>query len=138
MSQNQNDTVSLIQRYYDAFNAKDVPGMLSCLASDVVHEINQGSTEIGQKVFGNFLERMNHCYEENITDIVVLTHPAGLRAAAEYVVHGKYVHTDEGFLPAQGQTYVLKGGAFFEIREGLIARVTNYYNLKEWLGLVGG
>ena len=32
--------------------------------------------------------------------------------------------------------YVLPGGAFFAIRDGLIARVTNYYNLEDWLAQV--
>ncbi|MEM6679931.1 MAG: isopropylmalate/homocitrate/citramalate synthase, partial [Pseudomonadota bacterium] len=31
------------------------------------------------------------------------------------------------------QTYRLPAGAFLEVRDGLIARVTTYYNLKEWI-----
>jgi steroid delta-isomerase-like uncharacterized protein len=34
---------------------------------------------------------------------------------------------------ARGQRYVLPAGAFFDIRDGRIARVTNYYNLQDWL-----
>jgi steroid delta-isomerase-like uncharacterized protein len=52
------------------------------------------------------------------------------------VVHGEYLEADEGLPPAHGQTYVLPGGAFFGIREGRIARVTNYYNLEHWLAQV--
>jgi len=40
--------------------------------------------------------------------------------------------------PANGQKYVLPGGAFFDIRGGKIARVTNYYNLQDWIAQVGG
>jgi steroid delta-isomerase-like uncharacterized protein len=57
----------------------------------------------------------------------------GARAAAEYVVLGTYKATDEGLPPASGQTYRLPGGAFFSIEAGRIARVTNYYNLQDWL-----
>ena len=39
---------------------------------------------------------------------------------------------------AKGQTYVLPAGAFFAIRNGQITRVTNYYNLTEWLMQVAG
>ena len=60
----------------------------------------------------------------------------GSRAAAEYVVHGEYLVGDEGLPPAHGQHYVLPGGAFFEIVDGQIARVTNYYNLEDWLAQV--
>ena len=63
----------------------------------------------------------------------VLLAADGTRAAAEYVVHGEYHHTDEGLPPANGQTYALPGGAFFDIRDDRIARVTNYYNLQDWI-----
>jgi steroid delta-isomerase-like uncharacterized protein len=59
------------------------------------------------------------------------------RAAAEFVVHGRYLATDEGLPEAKGQTYVLPAGAFLEVREGRIARVTTYYNLQDWLRQVG-
>jgi len=32
---------------------------------------------------------------------------------------------------------VLPGGAFFTLHEGRIARVSNYYNLEDWLAQVG-
>jgi len=74
---------------------------------------------------------------EQLRDIVVMASPDGTRAAAEYVVHGEYAVTDPGLPDARGQKYVLPGGAFFEIREGKIQRVTNYYNLDHWVAQVG-
>ena len=68
--------------------------------------------------------------------IIRLCRPAG-RAAAEYVVEGTYLVADEGLPAARGQTYALPGGAFFEIAGGQITRVTNYYNLQDWLKQVG-
>jgi steroid delta-isomerase-like uncharacterized protein len=68
--------------------------------------------------------------------VVVLATLDGQRAAAEYVVHGEYLRTDEGLPPANGQRYVLPGGAFFDIRDDRIARVTNYYNLQDWIAQV--
>jgi steroid delta-isomerase-like uncharacterized protein len=59
------------------------------------------------------------------------------RAAAEYVVEGEYLVTDDGLPPAAGQRYTLPGGAFFTIAGGVITRVTNYYNLQDWLRQVG-
>ena len=67
----------------------------------------------------------------------MLTEPTGARAAAEFTVHGTYKATDSGLPPATGQTYVLPAGAFFDTRDGLIARVTNTYNLADWLRQVG-
>jgi steroid delta-isomerase-like uncharacterized protein len=129
---------ALIRAYYAAFNARDVAGFLALLTDDVVHDINQGGREHGKKTFAAFLARMNLCYEEQIVDIAVMTSPDGARAAAEFIVLGKYIASDTGLPPATGQTYRLPAGAFFEIRDGRIARISNTYNLEDWLEQVRG
>lgn len=131
------DTLTLIENYYAAFNRGDWNAMLDHLTDDVVHDLNQGPRETGREAFRRFLARMDRCYSEQLRDIVVASNPDGSRAAAEYVVHGTYKIDDEGLPPAHGQTYVLPGGAFFEVRDGRIARVTNYYNLEDWIAQVG-
>lgn len=127
----------VVTRYYAAFNAGDRPAMLALLAEDVVHDVNQGERQLGKLAFANFLGKMDDCYREILRDIVVLSDGA-TRVAAEYVVHGTYLATDEGLPPARGQSYVLPGGAFFVVEDGLIRRVTNYYNLPDWLRQVEG
>lgn len=131
-------TEDLIRRYYAAFNARDWAGMVSCLADDVVHDVNQGGRHTGKGHFSNFLAHMDRCYREELRDVVILSSVDGARAAAEFTVHGKYLATDEGLPPAKGQTYVLPAGAFFEVSNGKITRVTTHYNLKVWLAQVGG
>jgi steroid delta-isomerase-like uncharacterized protein len=131
-------TMSLITAYYDAFNRGDAEGMLALLTDDVVHDINQGAREIGVEAFRAFMARMNGAYQEELRDIVVMATADGARAAAEFTVHGTYLTADEGLPPAHGQTYVLPAGAFFAVRDGRIARVTNFYNLPDWLRQVGG
>ena len=131
------DTIALIQNYYAAFNRGDWNAMLDALADDVAHDLNQGPREVGRETFRAFLARMDRNYAEQLRGIVVIASADGAHAAAEYVVHGTYKATDDGLPPASGQTYVLPGGAFFEIRDGRIARVTNYYNLRDWLRQVG-
>ena len=130
-------TEDLIRSYYAAFNAADYDGMVALLTEDVVHDINQGSRETGRAAFRAFLTHMAQCYSEQLQDIVVLVESTGLRAAAEFVVHGVYKATDTGLPEATGQTYVLPAGAFFDVRDGLIARVSNFYNLPDWLRQVG-
>ena len=92
--------------------------------------------ETGKVTFAAFLARMNRCYREQLRDLVVMANQEGTRVAAEYVVHGEYLADDTGLPPARGQKYVLPGGAFFDIRDGRIARVTNYYNLEDWIAQV--
>lgn len=132
------DAVALIERYYEAFNRGDWGAMLACLTEDVAHDINQGGRETGRDAFQAFLGRMERSYREQLRDIVVMASTDGRHAAAEYVVHGEYLADDEGLPPARGQRYVLPGGAFFDIRDGRIARISNYYNLNDWIAQVGG
>ena len=121
----------LISRYYAAFNAQDWEGMLALLTPNVAHDINQGRREIGIAAFRAFLARMERSYAEQLTDITVMAEAD--RAAAEFMVHGQYIASDEGLPPATGQRYRLPAGAFFDIRDGRIARVSNFYNLANWL-----
>ena len=132
----QDRATELVLTYYAAFNRGDWNGMLALLVDDVVHDLNQGARETGKEAFAAFLTRMNGSYREQLRDVVVLATLDGQRAAAEYVVHGEYLRTDEGLPAAKGQRYVLPGGAFFDIRDDRIARVTNYYNLQDWIAQV--
>lgn len=132
------DTTELLQRYYAAFNAGNWEDMLSFLTEDVQHDINEGQTQRGKAAFRTFLAKMDAHYREQATDLVVMSTPDGRRGAAEFVIHGEYLQTDEGLPEANGQKYVLPVGAFFEVQNGKIARVTNYYNLADWTRQVGG
>ena len=126
-------TVALIEHYYAAFNAGDMDTFLGLLSETVVHDLNQGTREVGKAAFGEFMQRMNRSYREQIADITVMVNSDGTRAAAEYTVSGKYQITEAGLPAAWGQPYALRGGAFFEVQNDLITRVTNYYNLEEWV-----
>ncbi|WP_304619941.1 ketosteroid isomerase-related protein [Paracoccus sediminilitoris] len=130
------DAITLIQTYYDAFNAGRTDRMLDLLHDDVEHHVNEGQIRKGRDLFAAFNAHMTECYRENLTDMVIMAN--GDRAAAEFVVNGTYLKTDEGLPPADGQTYRLPAGAFFTIRDGKIARVTTYYNLADWMRQVGG
>jgi steroid delta-isomerase-like uncharacterized protein len=131
-------TVALIERYYAAFNAGDWDAMLDCLSEDVAHDINQGKRESGKPAFRRFLAHMERCYREQLRDFVVMASDDGRRGAAEFVVHGEYLATDEGLPAANGQRYVLPAGAFFEVACDRISRVSNYYNLPDWTRQVAG
>lgn len=121
----------IIEKYYDAFNNKKWEQFFQLLSDDVVHDINQNGQEVGKEAFKKFIERMNRSYDEQVEELV--SFEKGDRGAAEFYISGKYLASDSGLPPAKGQTYRLRCGAFFEFKNGKITRVTNYYNLKEWL-----
>ena len=131
----------LVRAYYAAFNAGDMDAFLGLLTEDVAHDVSQGGRKVGREAFARFMTHMNRCYRERIEDLVVLTESSGTRAAAEFTVHGTYIATDPGVpagtAPARGQTYMLPAGAFFTLRGEKIARVSNHYNLGDWVRQVG-
>lgn len=127
------ETPDLIRRYYAAFNAGDIEGMLALLAGNIRHDVNQGGTRHGHDAFRAFCQHMQRCYDERLEDIVIMVSEDGQRAAAEFTVHGTYKITDHGLPEASGQRYLLPAGTFFDLRAGLIARVTTCYNLNDWI-----
>ena len=129
---------ALIRRYYEAFGDGDAEAMAACLTDDVAHDVNQGGRRVGVEAFRRFCAHMARCYDERLEDMVVLGSADGGRAAAEFVVSGRYLATDVGLPPATGQAYRLPAGAFFTIRDGRIARATTYYNLVDWTAQVTG
>jgi steroid delta-isomerase-like uncharacterized protein len=123
----------VIMDYYQFFNEGDMPKMLALLHDDVIHDINHGERQIGKPLFDNFMARMNQCYQENVHDIQIMMNDNGTQAGVEFTVDGKYLKTDSGLPEARGQTYTLRCGAFFEIKHAKIMRITNYYNLNDWI-----
>ncbi|MDR7103075.1 ketosteroid isomerase-related protein [Croceicoccus sp. BE223] len=126
-------TADLLANYYDAFNRGDADAMLALLTDDVVHEPSQGVPRRGKAAFAEFLGHMNRSYAERVIEPVFLASDDGSRAAADFMLEGRYLATDPGLPDAQGQTYRLRVGAFFDIADGRISRVSNHYNLADWL-----
>ena len=127
---------TIIAAYYEAFNRQDMDAFMALLHESVVHDINQDGRQEGKEAFAAFMAHMNACYREELTDIVIMESEDGTRGAAEFTVHGRYLATDEGLPEAKGQSYVLPAGAFFEIRDDKVARISNTYNLNDWIAQV--
>ncbi|MFN4193293.1 MAG: ketosteroid isomerase-related protein [Tabrizicola sp.] len=129
----RDETLALIRRYYEAFNAGDPEEMLACLTDDIEHRVNEGGQRIGKAKFAEFCSHMGVSYREELKDMVIFATDDGRRGAAEFVVHGTYLQTDPGLPEAKGQTYILPAGGFFEVRDGRISRITTFYNLNDWV-----
>jgi steroid delta-isomerase-like uncharacterized protein len=128
------ETREAIEAYFSALNHKDVEGLLSCLSEEVAHDINEGPRELGKEAFRRFKAHMDTCYDEVISDLVVMTH--GTRGAAEFTCTGRYVARDGGLPPARGQKYVLTAAATFEVEGRKIVRISGYYNLRRFVEMV--
>lgn len=130
------DVRDLLQRYFNALNDRDIRACLALVSDELVLEPNQGFAEQGRDAFAGFLERHLHCYREVIEPLMMLVAPEGRHAACEYRVTGEYLATDDGLPEACGQRYEMRVGAFFEIHNGLISRISLHFNLPDWLAQV--
>ena len=129
-------TRATLETYYAAFNAGDAVGMLACLTDDIEHRVNEGGIRRGKALFTEFCSHMGFSYRETLKDMVIFVNEDATRGAAEFVVHGEYLKTDPGLPEAKGPRYILPAGAFFDLRDGKIARVTTFYNLQDWVAQV--
>lgn len=125
-----------IARYYAAFNAEDPAGMLACVTDTVEHRVNEGGIRHGRAKFAEFCAHMGVSYRERLDPVEIFVNGDGSRAAAEFTVHGTYLKTDPGLPEARGQGYVLPAGAFFDLTDGKISRITTFYNLADWIAQV--
>lgn len=129
-------TKKLVEDYFSAFNQADKAAMLQCVSEDIRHDVNQGGVRVGKDLFSEFYDHMQRCYQENLTDMVVMVSEDGSRASAEFIVNGTYLNDDEGLPQANKQTYKLPAGTFFAVENDKISRVTTYYNLEDWIAQV--
>ncbi len=125
-----------VKQYYNCFNNKDYEGMLDLLDPNIHHEPNQGEPRIGKALFTEFLQIMEDCYDEHLTDMTFYIGENGSSIASEFTVNGRYLKADEGLPPAHGQSYKLPAASFLEIKNGKISRVATFYNLPLWIKLV--
>lgn len=126
----------IVTAYYAAFNAADPAAMLACVSDDIEHRVNEAGIRRGRDKFAEFCAHMGVSYRETLQDIEIFSNAAGTRAAAEFIVHGEYLQTDPGLPEAKGQRYTLPAGAFFDLKDGKISRVTTFYNLNDWIAQV--
>jgi steroid delta-isomerase-like uncharacterized protein len=127
---------ALLTRYFNALNERDSRACLELLSDDVLLDINQGPREQGVQAFADYLQRTQRCFRETVDNLQIFTEPNGQRAASEYTLSGEYLSTEDGLPDACGQSYQLAGASFFEIRDGKISRVSQHFNLPEWLAQV--
>lgn len=123
---------TIIENYYDAFNNKDWDRFFSLVDEHVRHDIANGPREVGKAAFKAYMDHRNECYDEQIENIEMEISPEGDEAEVEFDILGTYVKTDGNLPPASGQKYRLSGGAFFTVKGGKVTRLSNFFDPRDW------
>ncbi len=99
--------------------------VLGLLADDCDPRLRWRPARDGKAAFAESL-RDRATRREQLRDVVVMSSPAGTRAAVEYVAQGETASAAASRRDAARQRYTRPGGLFFAIREGRIERVSSY------------
>lgn len=89
--------IDIVAQYYQAFNEKNWAKMIALADENIQHDSNEGATTIGIEAFKKFVQKMEVAYDETLTEIVLLSESSDTRVAAEFIVHGSYLHTEKDF-----------------------------------------
>ncbi|PWV64623.1 nuclear transport factor 2 family protein [Plasticicumulans acidivorans] len=120
-------TQGLIERLYAALNARDYESVRELLGSEFVYSDSAECRQLGKAAYLRELKQAAQHVREHFFELCVMCNSDGSRAAAEYTVLGVSLDGDEG------GNYRLIGGAFFELHEGLIQRISQHRNLTHSL-----
>ncbi|AMW35819.1 hypothetical protein AY555_10605 (plasmid) [Haematospirillum jordaniae] len=114
--------------YIDAYNQKNVPAMLETLSDDIVFEsVNGGIAGLslaGKEAFTTLAEQSIRAFSvrsQSVRHAVV-----GHDAVALEVDYAAIVAADLPNGWKEGQRIDLRGVSFFELRHGLICRLTDF------------
>lgn len=121
------DKEKLIKKYVEAYNAKDVEGMLACVHDDVVFKnITQGVTVMeifGKQSLEELATQTKALFETREQSIKSITHNEGKTRVD--------IHFDAVFgmdLPngiQKGQKMAVDGYSEFEFRDGLLSLIAD-------------
>lgn len=132
-----NDPKALVLDWTEALNRRDADAAVAYLTEDCVL-VNIGT---GQRTVGREAIREDHLalfamYSDMRIEKTTFLSTGDGHYATEWIMTG--VHTgDAPGLPATGKPFRISGAGVGEIRDGRIARVTEYWNMAEFLIQVG-
>jgi steroid delta-isomerase-like uncharacterized protein len=124
---NMDGLPTIVARYLQAYNQKDISGMISCFTEDVVFEnaSNAGSSARtdGKAELAKLAEQAARLFRQRQQTVKRIV--AGENAVALEIVYRAVVAVDLPNGWKAGQTIDLRGASFFRLRDGLIAELTD-------------
>lgn len=119
-------------RYYTVYNAENWQACFSLLSPDVVHDHPKGR-ESGKLAFERSVFQADRC-RLKFANISIRASQSGRQAVAEYSVLRSDLNTAPEMLKGSNPYPHLQGRSFFDVKGGLIRRITTYCDLGEWMG----
>lgn len=121
-------STKIISKYIDAYNDRDIDGMLECVTEDVTFEniSNTGHSMSfeGRKAMAEIIRLSGNAFSYRRQKLVKLIESGNL-ASAEVIFEAKAA-VDLPTGAKAGDMIKLRGASFFELRDGLLCRIADY------------
>lgn len=118
----------VITRYISCYNSRDIDGMLACVTDDVIFENISNSGQSmrfeGRQAMGEVARLSGNAFSYRRQKVLSLIQ-SGNHASAEVSFEAKAA-VDLPTGAKAGEMIVLRGASFFELRDGLLARIADY------------
>lgn len=136
MTRTHTPPVAALLNWTDALNGHDADGVAASFAEDgVLTDVATGQRAEGRTAIKETAEGFIGMF----TDLRIektATMSEGDRYGAEWVMTGIRTGDIPG-LPATGRSFRVLGAGMGEVRDGLIVRATEYWNMADFLTQVG-
>jgi steroid delta-isomerase-like uncharacterized protein len=124
-------------RYLGAWNRHAVEDILGFMTTDCTYtDVALNESHHGTDEIRTFLQHMESNFSSDYSFEPGLEVLTGSTYAVEWIMRGTH---DRGGpqLPATGKPYAVRGVSVGELRDGKIARNTDYWSLAEFLTQIG-
>ena len=119
---------NIIHRYVQYYNSRDIEGMLECVTDDIIFEnisnTGQSMRFEGREAMAEIVRLSGNAFSyrrQKITNFI----SNGDRASAEVAFEAKAA-VDLPTGAKAGDMIHVRGASFFELRDGLLARIADY------------
>ncbi len=133
-------SVEPVMQIYERFNARDLEGMLECLAEDfVLEDVALGLRFEGRDGFTQWLHGFTTAMPDSSTEVTKVV-DGGDWVATEHTGRGTHtgpLATPGGEIPASGASVELRFGEFFDVRDGKVALMRAYWDSASLFRQIG-
>ena len=126
----------VVRDFYAAYARRDIDEMMSHVSDGIVEDLSGVGLVTGAQQEREFLAGVIASFPDLVTELTGVL-ACGDVVAVEWRRAGTISGAPWTGLPASGKPFALRGGAFLEVSENKITRITGYYDTAEFARHIG-
>ncbi len=126
----------LLQKWIDAFQARDLEAVVECYAEDAVNfQIAAGEPSIGKEQIQTDTAEFFHAFPDAWSKVENLMSDGDF-AAWEWIGGGTFIGSFYGN-PPTGKSFEIRGCGFFQFKDNKIILQRGYWDKLSWFSQIG-